>query len=435
MINAMKIQNRITIGTTAFRKRALEIVEAGFAAIDTAAAIERGVRFEKNTLCVGNEWCSLAETKRVFVVGIGKCAADAGAALERVLGDHLTGGVVLSIRKPEAKTSGKIEYLIGTHPMPSEQNVEATKRIVSLLKGLTEHDLVMFVVSGGGSTLLCFPESGMRCIDEELILKTLFVRGATIQEINTIRKHTSLARGGNLAKYAYPAQSVALIFSDVPGDNMEFIASGPTVKDTTTVRDADAILAKYDILRTCGFTHCGLMETPKEDKYFVNVRNILFISNTTALDAMAETAQKQGFVPKIYTARLEGEARDVAETIMNELHDAPPKTALLYGGETTVTVKVKGKGGRCLELGLSALRFIKEGELLIPFASDGRDNTDFSGPICDIITIKNAAAGKLDITEHLEGNQSYRFFATTGDYLMTGDTGSNVSDLIVGLKE
>lgn len=430
----MKIKNAAQIGVTELRRHALAIAEAGLAAIDTASAIRGGVRLENNALCIKNEWCSLAETKRIFVVGIGKCAADAGAALEKILGTHLIGGVVLSIKKPDAKTSGKIEYLVGTHPMPSEQNIEATKRIVSLLEGLTKDDLVIFVVSGGGSTLLCFPESGMRCIDEELILKTLFTRGATIQEINTIRKHTSLARGGNLAKYAYPAQSIALIFSDVPGDNLEFIASGPTVKDTTTVEDADAILAKYDILRVCGMKHCGLMETPKEDKYFVNVRNVLFVSNKTALDAMADAARAKGFTPKVCNTCLVGEARDVGETIAEELRAALPKTALLYGGETTVTVKVKGKGGRCLELGLSALRFIQEGEVLIPFASDGRDNTDFAGLICDMITRKNAEARKLDIVKHLEENQSYKFFETTGDYLMTGNTGSNVSDLIVGLK-
>lgn len=266
------------------------------------------------------------------------------------------------------------------------------------------------------------------------IIQTLFKRGATIQEINTIRKHLSYARGGFLAKYAYPAQVISLVFSDVPGGAIEFIASGPTARDTTTVADAERILAEYSVLGDCGLKRCGLIETPKDDKYFKNVFNILIVSNDRALLAMQSKARNLGFETKICDTCLVGEARLVGEKIVSELHNAQSKTSLLYGGETTVMVKGNGRGGRNQELILSALRGVKDDEIIVSFASDGKDNGEYAGAIADKLTKEKACKFNLDMEKYLSENNATPFFERTDDLIVTGITGSNVADLIVALK-
>lgn len=428
----LKIQNAAQLAITPLRKAALEIAEAGLQAIDTQYIIEKGVRVDtNNALHIGDEVFSLEGVQRLFVVGVGKCAFRAVEALEKVLGDRIADGVVLDVQFGKLE---RVRSLLGDHPFPTDRNMQATAEIIQLLSETREDDLVLFVVSGGGSTLLCQPES-MKCEEEQGILDCLFRAGATIQEINTLRKHLSYARGGNLAKYAYPAQVVSLIFSDVPGDGIESISSGPTVVDTTRKEDAQKVLDRYKVAETCGFRSIELLETPKDAKYFENVRNILFVSNKTALEAMREKAEQLGFNTHVPSAELTGEARDVAKYLAEELHKAPGKSVLLYGGETTVTVKNPGKGGRNLELALSALRFVQEGEIVMTVASDGRDNTEYAGAIADFVAKEHAAAKKLDIEKYLNGNQSFVFFEQTGDYLFTDSTGSNVSDFIITIKQ
>ncbi len=430
----MKIKNFNELAVSPLRKAALRIAEAGLAAIDTTRVVESLVRYARNMdmLTVGKQMIPLTGVGRVAVVGIGKCALEGARSLERALGNRLWGGVVLYIGG-EGRLKA-IQTFKGTHPFPSEQNMQGAARIVDVLKGLQKNDLVLFLVSGGGSTLLCLPQD-RQCIEEIVVVRALMRAGASIQEVNTVRKHLSLARGGYLAQYAYPARVISLIFSDVPGDDLQFIASGPTVRDTTTVRQAEKILLKYNVLKTCGIEHCGLVETPKAKKYFMNVRNIIAVSSDTALQAMKAKAKELGFTPVLRARRLVGEAREMGVKIAKELHGAYPKTAFLYGGETTVTVKGNGSGGRNLELALAALHEVREGELIMPVASDGRDNGEFAGAICDTI-MKDAARGlQMDSTSYLRENNEYPFFEKVGNYLMTGDTGSNVSDLAVALKQ
>ena len=251
-----------------------------------------------------------------------------------------------------------------------------------------------------------------------------------------IRKHLSLARGGYLAEYAYPSASVSLIFSDVVGNDVQFIASGPTVKDETTIADAEKIIAKYDVLKICGLDGCGFVKTPKQDEFFANARTIMFVSNDTALAAMADKASALGYTPNICDSCLAGEAREVGVRITKELAAAPSKTALLYGGETTVTVRnPDGKGGRSQELALAALAGIGDHELILPFASDGRDNTDAAGGVCDSSVRAKASELGLSPDDFLARNASYDFWQKVGAHLITGDTGSNVSDLVIALKE
>ncbi len=427
----MIVKNFAKLAKTEERKLVLEMFNAGLEAIDTEKVVKGTVKVSKNTLHIGNEEFSLDKIERVFVIGVGKCSLSAAGALEDILGDRIDDGIVVDVREGKLK---KMHTISGDHPLPSEKNINATKEIITLLSTTKEEDLVIFIISGGGSTLLCQPEN-MTCLDEANILQCLFAKGADIKDINTIRKHLSMARGGHLAKYAYPARVVSLIFSDVPGDDLEFIASGPTVKDSTTVRDAQEVIRKHDIKNESGLVDITLMETPKEDIYFRNVKNILVVSSRVALAAMAERARAAGYNADIRTTTLAGEARDVAKDVMEELHSAGSKAVLLYGGETTVTIKYLGRGGRNTEFAISALLSIKEGETVASITSDGRDNTDFAGAICDMMTRSTAEKLNLDIEDYLIHNHSYAFFAETGDYVETGNTGRNVADFVIALKK
>lgn len=428
----MKIQNFNELATSDLRMAALQIAEAGLLSIDTEAVVRRNVSYEKGDLQVFDKHFSIDAEGRFIVIGVGKCSLEAARALEYVLGDRITVGAVIDVHEG---TLTRMATYHGTHPFPTEANISATKAIISLLQNLTERDFVFFVISGGGSALLCQPKD-FTCEDEQLLLHNLFEKGATIEEINTVRKHISLARGGYLASYAYPARAVSLIFSDVPGDDLEFVASGPTVCDTTTVADARAILQKYDTEGRFRSIADNLIETPKDKKCFINVSNFLAVNNTTALRAMEEAGRELGFVPKIVTAMLRGEAREVGRAIAHELHAVRSGSLFLYGGETTVTIaNPKGVGGRNQELVIGALHDIENGEIVVGVASDGRDNTGFGGALCDIITKQVALEKNLKPEIFLNENRSYDFFEAEGDYLMMGDTGSNVSDLIIAIKE
>ncbi|MDO8515958.1 MAG: DUF4147 domain-containing protein [bacterium] len=427
-----KISNINELAKTPLRRAALEIAEAGLQAIDTERVIRRSVRIEGDTLFVGDDTFALNAGGRVVVIAIGKCALGASSVLEDILGDHLAKGTALYIGG-EAQLK-KMQGFRGTHPLPSDDNVRGASAILATLKGLTEADFVIFIISGGGSTLLCLPED-KGCVEEKMIVATLMRAGATIQETNTVRKHLSLARGGYLAQYAYPARSTSLIFSDVPGNDLEFIASGPTVKDTTTIADAETILSKYNVLQLCGLEKCGLVETPKDEKYFAVARALLVVSNEEALKAMEARASELGFAAHIHDAALSGESREVSAKVAGALRAAPPKTALLYGGETTVTVRGKGRGGRNLEFALAALGAVGADELVMSVASDGRDNGAFAGAISDIMTRQAADEKGVNISAALQENDGYPFFEAVGNYLVTGDTGSNVSDLIIAIKD
>jgi glycerate-2-kinase len=425
------IQNFDALNQNDLRRDALAIAEAGYEAINVGNALKQKLRIENNELKIEDKKYSLAD-RRIFFVGVGKCAFHAAKAAEELLGDFITSGIALGISSGEEVKLKKIEMITGTHPLPSEVNVNATKRIIEFLSNLREDDLVIFIISGGGSTLLCLPPEGMTYENEVNIFKELTAHGAPIQELNTVRKHISLARGGGLACAAYPAEVLSLVISDVPGNDMKFISSGPTVLDTSTISDAKAVLEKYGVADS---KNISLIETPKEEKYFKRVTNILFLSSRDALVAMLGEALRLGYKTEIVNEQFSGEARDLGKSVAEKLNSATPKNALLYAGESTVTVgKSSGKGGRNQEMTLAALQNIRDGELVLPFASDGHDNTEYAGAIADSTTFAHANSHNLSISEYLNAHNSYNFFSTTGDALITGYTESNVSDLIVALK-
>ncbi|HUY62740.1 MAG TPA: DUF4147 domain-containing protein [Candidatus Paceibacterota bacterium] len=426
------LRNFDALATSPLRADALAIAEAGYRAVDTRLAVSRKLLLDGDALCIGDARFPLAG-RRVFFVGIGKCAIAAAETVETLLGERLTGGIAFDVSPIEGCELKKIEIFIGTHPEPSDVNMRATEHIVAFLAERREDDLVLALVSGGGSTLLCLHDAPMTCLDEHVLFDEFTARGATIQELNTVRKHLSLARGGGLAKAAYPAEVLALVVSDVPGNDLEFIASGPTVQDTSTVADAKEVLARYGIEPPEGIR---MSETPKETRYFERVTNVLFVTNEDALEAMRAEAEARGYATTIVDDRFKGEAREVGQAMLERLHAAHAKSALLSAGESTVAFESekRGKGGRNQEMALAALEKLAEGELLLPFASDGRDNSDHAGAIADETTRAHAAARNLSADDALAGHASYDFFAATGDALMTGYTGSNVSDLLIALK-
>lgn len=416
------IKNAGELATTPLREDALRILEAGYQAILTKEVIQKDVEVNGQYLRVGERVMSLGVFKRIFFVGIGKCALDAGEVFEEKLGSWLTGGIILDVRGATLK---KLRSKVGTHPFPSEQNVKAAESIAELLEGLTDTDLLITVISGGASSLLCLP-SDLSCEALGLITKTLMAQGATISEINTFRKHISKIQGGQFAKMAYPATVVSLIFSDVPGDDIAIVASGPTVLDTTTIADARGVLKKYNIEELCKLPECEFVETPKDPEYFQRVYNILFVTNKKALFAMKGEAERLGYNAEIASAEFQGEARDAGKYFMQEA--VTPKTCRLLGGETTVVVKKEGKGGRCQEVALGALSEVREGALLVAATSDGWDNTPFAGAIADSETLARARELGLDPLSASENNQAYDFFEKIGSHIDTGRTGANVSD-------
>lgn len=426
----MIIKNFDRLASTSLRKQALLIAERGLEAINTNGAVKQAVRFDvsQNVLTIQGRAYNLAGVERVLVVGFGKAAFEAVDTIYEIFGDRIDCGYVLDVK---GGSRGSLTCTIGSHPYPTVVNVEATKQIVEVVHALTAKDLLLCVVSGGGSSLLCYPYK-QSCEVQAGIVSMLMRKGATIQELNTVRKHISLVKGGQLAQAAYPAQVVNLVFSDVPGDELSMVASGPTMPDTTSVTDAAAVLQKYDILQACALPRCELQETPKDAKYFERVTSHLLVSATVALQAMKQKAEDLGFRTRIYSTAYAGEARELGKAFALE-----PKLGecVLAAGESTVTITVPGKGGRNLEMALAAVPTIPDGGVLLTCDSDGYDNTDFAGAIIDAETRAQAARLHVDPLVYLNTNASYSFFQQVGDYLDTGLTGSNVADFVIALRE
>ena len=423
------IKNLDVLGTTPLRRDALAILEAGYEAVLTERVIHDEVEIKDGDICLKDRNICLSDYERIFFVGIGKCAVDASRVFEEFLGDRITDGIVLDVKKGEFK---RLRSFVGTHPFPSEENVGYTKEIVDMLTRVTDRDLVLVVVSGGGSSLLCLPHD-LDCKTLTKITAALWSRGANIHEVNTVRKHLSDIQGGQLAKLAYPATVVSFIFSDVPGDDPGDVASGPTVRDTSTSDDAMHIIEQYEVLEQCGLPRLDLAETPKEQKYFDRVLNLLLVTNKRALQAMEKKATLLGYHAEVKQSGLQGIAtargREIALTPM------PPRACFLYGGETTVEVRGKGKGGRNQELALAGALVISDGRVLVAAASDGWDNTDVAGVVSDGGDRNRAKEQGVDPEQYLKENDSYHFWQKIGGAIMTGRTGVNVADFYFIISE
>ncbi len=416
---------------TPLRKSLQDIIEAGFQAVDTKEAILKRVRLEGNTLYVDQKTFELG-TGKLIVLGAGKCSGDALAALSDVLQNRMSMGFVIDVVNRHPGQS--FEIAVGDHPFPSEQNIVHTKKLKSFLSSLTEEDRVIFIVSGGGTVLLCDPPPGFSSSDEAELIKTLFAQGATIKEMNTVRKHLSFSRGGFLATLS-KAPSFSFIFSDVPYNDISTISSGPTVKDETKKEDAAVVIKKYVSNSSIGEKALEvLIETPKDDEVFRKTSSVLFMSNKVALSAMEERARALGFVSQIVTSTLEGEAGEIGQDIAKAISKAPSRTCFLYGGETTVQVRGNGVGGRNRHVALAALPLLSEGCLVASFASDGIDNGPRAGAFADSGILTEAKKSHIDPFLYLSNTDSGTFFERVGGYVESGPTGSNVADLLVALK-
>lgn len=422
------IKNFNSLASSPERKTVLELVEEAFSAISPKKVMDNHFVISGNILSIQDKSYDLSLYKRIFVVGFGKGSSGITKYIEQKLGERLTQGFDIDVVD---ETFEKILYTKGTHPLPSEQNLNYTQQVLSSLQNLTETDLVLVVICGGGSVLFEKPKS--LSLEQLISLNSALLKsGATISEMNAIRKHVSLVKGGKFAKQLYPAAVVSLIFSDVPGNDLSVIASGPTVKDPSTLANAHEVLTKYQ-LNSLGFNESDFEETPKEDTYFTNVTNILMVSNDTALTAMQKKADELGVKTTILSDKLQGNAKTIGKELIDKTN---PGEILFAAGETTVHVTGKGIGGRNQSLVLGALPYVLDGTTIIAsFDSDGWDFIDLAGAIGDLNTVKKAKNLNLDPKVFLDEDNSLEFFTKVGDGIITGILESNVSDIMIVYKK
>ncbi|HBT74751.1 TPA: hypothetical protein DEB29_01940 [Candidatus Wolfebacteria bacterium] len=438
------ITNTKELAKTPLRKKALAIVEAGYAAIEITTAIKKRITVQKGILTVvfpdkkqGDARIDLNDYKRIFLIGIGKGSALASVTLAGILKDRMTRGIAIDV-ETVANPHARLELVAGTHPLPSPKNVKATQKMMRMVSNLETDDLVLVFMCGGGSALAVASDEELRA--STTAFKELTKGGANIIELNTVRKHVSEIKGGNLAKAIFPATALTLMASDVIGNGMEMIASGPTVRDTTTKADALAIMKKYGVETR----DIELKETPKEEKYFRNIKNLLFVSNRDAAQAMADTAKKLGYTSRIKTLIFQGEAKTA---LMSAVKAIKRNEAVIMGGETTVTLndipegEKPGKGGRNQEVALGVIAAhmakpdIMQGIVAISYASDGHDNTDAAGAIADAYAIKAANTAKQDMPMCLARHASFDCLEKSGNLLRAKKNSFNVADLMLVIRD
>ncbi len=431
------------------KKRLTEIYLAGLKAVDPEEAVRRHVQLSGDHLLVGGRSYPLASFKRIIVIGCGKGTAPMARALEEILGDRLTGGWI-TVKYGHGLPLKKVRVTEAGHPIPDEAGLAATRLILDRLRECTATDLVLGAFSGGGSALSPAPRAPLELSEKQETTRLLLDCGATIFELNAIRKHLSVSKGGQLAKIAYPATLVSLFLSDVVGDALEAIASGPTVPDPSTCADCLRIIERYGlsaklppaVLKLLRDGVQGLIEeTPKEgDAVFRKVQNLVVGSNRAALLASAQKAAELGYKTLILSSFIQGEAREIAQLfaavgkeIVVSGHPVSPPACLLAGGETTVTVRGRGRGGRNQELALAAALGLEgwPGITLLSAGTDGSDGpTEAAGAYADGGTCQRARQQGLNPQESLSNNDSYNFFSQLGDLLITGPTRTNVMDVV-----
>ena len=422
------IQNYEKLAKTPQRKIVLDLVEAALESIEPERVIGQKVSLSGDNLKIENTSINLQDYRRIIILGFGKGSARNIKIIENMLGAKITEGYVIDTNEEQFQ---KIEFAKGTHPLPSQANLDFTKKIIQKLSDLAQNDLVIVATCGGGSVMLAAPNN--LTLEQMIeVNKTLLHSGANIHDMNVIRKHIDLAKGGGLAKILYPARVINLIFSDVPGNDLSVIASGPMVKDPTTQKDVAEVINKYKLEDELSHVQSNFIESPKEDKYFANVENILILSNDTALHAMQQKARKLKIETTVYSNSFQQDANEAGETLIGQTKQ---NSILLVGGETDVKVTGKGVGGRNQQLVLSSLAHLDENTIICSFDSDGWDNSPAAGAIADNNTAK--AAGKLNLNPQtfIKNNDAFTFFDKVGDAILTGRLPTNVSDLMVVYKK
>jgi hydroxypyruvate reductase len=423
--------------------------------VDAGEAINKHVTRDANHLIIDNKNYDLNKYKRVFVIGTGKACIPMANAIYNILKDKITSGLLITkdkhLNSEKYHFDTNFEIREASHPIPDQRNLDAAIKLINLASELNSNDLVIILLSGGGSSLLMNPSSGISLQDVQTTTAILLSCGVSIYEMNTIRKHLDMFKGGGLVKYLTPATVVSLILSDVVGDNLEVIASGPTVADPTTFADAWAILNTYQIVdmipprirsQILAGIHGEIQETIKPSAPILNkVSNYIVGNNSDAVSSALATAKLFGFDTRVLTNSFQGEASKVGKFLSEEainmlspLSSMTRPACLISGGESTVTIRGTGKGGRNQELALGATKSLSGSDQLIlaSLATDGGDGpTDAAGAVTTHETYSRGLVMGLDPDDYLRMNDSYHYFEFFGDLIKTGPTLTNVNDLVV----
>ncbi|RZB36851.1 MAG: glycerate 2-kinase [Desulfobacteraceae bacterium Eth-SRB2] len=435
------------------RSDAKEIFAGCLTAVDPYKAVKRFVHVQGDRLIVGMEGgpeteLDLAEFDRISLVGAGKATAPMAAAIEELFGERIQKGLI-NVKYGFTQELAFTEITEAGHPVPDENGVKGTGKILDFLQSTGEKDLIFSLISGGGSALLPFAVENITLSDKQEITRELLACGASIDEINAVRKHISSSKGGQMARAAFPATIINLMLSDVVGDKMDVIASGPFVPDSATFKDVWKIFNKYKLkdipLAIHKHMKSGLngqiSETPKEnDKIFNRVFNFIVGSNILALESASATAKTLGYETLILSSMVEGETREVARVhtaiakeIVKTCRPIPAPACIITGGETTVTIRGDGLGGRNQEFCLAACMDLVElppRVVILSGGTDGNDGpTDAAGALVDPFTVTRGKDAGMEAAEFLNRNDAYHFFEKTEDLLMTGPTNTNVMDV------
>ncbi len=424
--------------------RITRILSAAINAIDPGVAVRRSVVRDGDMLNVSGRVYDLRSFRRVVLLGLGKASVAMSDALAIILADRLSYGLVIS-KQVSLVSPSPMTYMIGGHPVPDEHSLEAGRKVIELVSSLGPDDLLFCLVSGGGSALVVAPIIGISLAEIQGFTSDLLACGARISEINKLRRRLDLIKGGGIVKMASGATIISLILSDVVGNSLEAIASGPTAPDPSTRADSLSILANYGLETRVPVSILHSLrtspETPKPgDPLFAKVQNVIVGGNLQAAQAALTQAELEGFHPYLLSAELQGEARQVAYELATTVRQAsltgdpvPAPACIVAGGETTVTLQGNGKGGRNTELALAAVSELADfpGVMLVTLATDGEDGlTDAAGAVVTGGTFRHAAELNLHPGLFLERNDSFTFFSAMDDLLKPGPTGTNGNDLV-----
>ena len=415
------------------------ILAAAIHAVEPQAAVRRFFQRQGYTLLINGQEYYLDKMERSLLLGLGKASLAMTLPLADLLADLSPRGLLIPKQTPVHALSG-FDIQPGGHPVPDENSVLAGEKAIQLVQGLNENDLLICLISGGGSALMSAPRSGTTLSDLRELTSALLACGARIDEINTLRRHLDQLKGGGLARLAFPAKVVSLILSDVVDNPLEAIASGPTAPDPSTRADALAVLEKYGLRQTVpAAILAGLEnapETPKPgDRLFERVQNVIVGSNLLAAESAAAQSKSEGFYTQLLGNDWQGEARDVSRKLSYILKNTTSQRpfCLVAGGETTVTLRGRGRGGRNQELALAAVRQLADMKdtLLITLATDGEDGpTDAAGAVVNTETLKRGLSTGLFPETFLDNNDAYTYFSVLNDLIKIGPSGTNVNDLI-----
>ncbi|MCU0600248.1 MAG: glycerate kinase [Desulfobacterales bacterium] len=434
------------------RQDAASIFNSAVRSVHGETVVKRFCRIDPHFFHAGNASFKLSRYENIYVIGAGKASAHMAKAIEDLMLDHIREGKMI-VKYGHGVLLKKIRLREAGHPIPDKNGWLGARHIVNIAEKAGKNDLIICLMSGGGSALLPLPVEPLTLEDKQKTINILLACGASIDEINTLRKHMSMIKGGRLAQKAHPATMVTLIISDVPGDRLEIIASGPTVADPSAFKDCMEIIAKYQlakqlpagVMEYMRSGHAGnIEETPKPgNRVFSAVSNFIIGSNADALSAAKRCAESLGYHTMILSSMICGNTRDaalfhasIAKEIRKTANPLPPPACILSGGETTVKVTGSGLGGRNQEFALATAIDIQGQDRMVVLCAgtDGTDGpTDAAGAVVDSMTAPDSISAGSDPASFLNNNDSYHFFKNTTGQIITGPTGTNVMDLRIVL--